>query len=77
MLRQYDMIDYYDEATGLTAMMRTTAFPAAESALLLARKKIRPKGVLAAEQVLDGEAYIRALRGRGMAIREIEAEEKS
>jgi lysine 6-dehydrogenase len=75
-LRQYDMLDFYDEETGLTSMMRTTAFPAAEAALLLARGRIARKGVLAAESVLDGGEYIRALRGRGMAIREIEAEER-
>lgn len=75
-LRQYDMVDYFDEDTGLTAMMRTTAFPASESALMLARRQVSETGVLAAERVLPGDAYLRALRGRGMDIREIEAEEK-
>ena len=55
--RVYEMIDFFDEATGMTAMMRTTAFPAAESALLLARGGVAAKGVLAAEQVIDGGAY--------------------
>lgn len=72
-LRQYDLIDRYDEATGLTAMMRTTAFPAAESALVLARGGCPRQGVLAAEEVLDGAAYIRALRQRDIAITETEA----
>jgi lysine 6-dehydrogenase len=76
-LRQYDLIDFYDEATGLTSMMRTTAFPASESALMLARGAIGQKGVLAAETVIPGEAYIRALRGRGMKIREVEATERA
>jgi lysine 6-dehydrogenase len=72
-LRQYDMIDYYDEATGLTAMMRTTAFPASESALLLARRRIPQRGVLAAEQAIPGAEYLLRLRERGLAIREIES----
>ncbi len=72
-LRQYDMIDYYDEATGLTAMMRTTAFPAAESALLLARGAIGAKGVPAPEEVIPGATYLRALRARGMQITETES----
>jgi len=74
-LRQYEMIDYYDEATGLTAMMRGTAFPAAESALLLARRKISQVGVLPAETVIPGTEYLRALRARGLAIREVETVE--
>jgi lysine 6-dehydrogenase len=72
-LRQYDMYDTYDEETGLTSMMRTTAFPASESALMLARREIGATGVLAAETVIPGTAYIRALRARGMKIRETEA----
>lgn len=72
-LRQYDMIDYYDEPTGLTAMMRTTAFPAAESALLLARGAIAVKGVPAPEEVIPGGEYLRALRARGMRITEVES----
>ena len=71
-LRQYELIDRYDEASGLTSMMRTTAFPAAESALVLARGECRQQGVLPAELVLDGAAYLRALRGRGIAIKETE-----
>jgi len=74
-LRQYEMIDWYDEATGLTSMMRTTAFPAAESALVLARGGCGRHGVLAAELALDGGAYLRALQARGMEIREVEAVE--
>jgi lysine 6-dehydrogenase len=75
-LRQYDLVDYYDERTGMTAMMRTTAFPAAESALLLARGMIRERGVLAAETAVEGSEYLRRLRARGISIREIEAEER-
>jgi lysine 6-dehydrogenase len=75
-LRQYDMVDFFDEATGLTAMMRTTAFPASESALLLGRRMIPQRGVLAAEQVIPGAEYLRRLRERGLAIREIESTER-
>jgi lysine 6-dehydrogenase len=67
------MIDYYDEPTGLTAMMRTTAFPAAESALLLARGDVAVKGVPAPEEVIPGAAYLSALRARGMRITEVES----
>jgi lysine 6-dehydrogenase len=72
-VRQYDMIDYYDEETGLTSMMRTTAFPAAESALMLARGDIARKGMPAPEEVIPGGAYLQALRARGMKITEVES----
>ncbi len=49
-------------------MMRTTAFPTAETALLLARGQIEERGVLAAETVVPGDRYVRALRARGMRI---------
>jgi lysine 6-dehydrogenase len=70
--RRFDLLDYFDEKTGLTAMMRTTAFPASETALLLARGQIEQRGVLAAETVVPGEPYVRALRARGMRIRDSE-----
>jgi lysine 6-dehydrogenase len=72
-VRRYDLVDYFDEKTGLTAMMRTTAFPTAETALLLARGRIEPHGVLAAESVVPGDPYLRALRARGLLIRETES----
>ena len=53
-------------------MMRTTAFPTSETALLLARGRIEERGVLAAESVVPGEPYVRSLRARGMRIRESE-----
>lgn len=39
---QYDLFDRHDEATGFTAMERTTAFPAALVAYMQARKIIQP-----------------------------------
>lgn len=74
LVRRYDLIDFFDEKTGLTAMMRTTAYPAAESALLLARGTITERGVLAAESVVPGEPYLRALRARGLRIQEKETQ---
>lgn len=40
--RQYDLLDRQDERTGLTAMERTTAFPAALVAFMQARRQIEP-----------------------------------
>lgn len=66
--RNYEMIDFFDESTGLTAMMRTTAFPASEVALMLARGQIADRGVLRAEQVVPGALYLKALQARGLPI---------
>ncbi|MCB9462899.1 MAG: saccharopine dehydrogenase NADP-binding domain-containing protein [Candidatus Eisenbacteria bacterium] len=74
LVRRYDLLDFFDEKTGLTAMMRTTAYPAAESALLLARGTIEQRGVLLAEEVVPGEPYLRALRARGLRIQEKETQ---
>ena len=66
----YEMIDTCDEATGHTAMMRTTAFPAAEVALMLARGQVEKKGAVPQERCLDVEAFCAALAGRGITITE-------
>src|SRR5436305_12094547 len=46
---RYDIIDRADEH-GLSAMMRTTAFPAAIVALMMARGQIEQKGALPQER---------------------------
>jgi len=38
---RYDIIDRFDPETGLSAMMRTTAFPASIVALMMARGRPR------------------------------------
>ncbi|TFF91587.1 saccharopine dehydrogenase, partial [Candidatus Thorarchaeota archaeon] len=65
---EYNMIDYYDEDTGLTSMMRTTAFPAATIAVMLADGTIEEKGVLPPERVVPPEPFIEALGERGIEI---------
>lgn len=74
-IHRYEMLDYFDAKSGLTAMMRTTAFPVAETALMLARGQIAQHGVLLAETVVPGEAYVRALRSRGLRLRETRSSE--
>jgi saccharopine dehydrogenase-like NADP-dependent oxidoreductase len=45
----YDLYDEYDAATGQSSMARTTAFPCAIVARMLARGEITEKGVLPPE----------------------------
>jgi lysine 6-dehydrogenase len=57
----YELIDYYDVATQMTAMMRTTAFPTSVIAQMLAQGRITRRGVFPPEEIVPGEALIREL----------------
>jgi lysine 6-dehydrogenase len=61
---RYDIIDRYDAATGLSAMMRTTAFPAAIVALMMARGQIETKGALPQERCVPPEQFMQELAAR-------------
>ena len=61
---QYQCIDYQDHESGLTAMMRTTAFPAAIILQMLIRREITDKGVLRQEVSVPGVKFIRELEKR-------------
>jgi len=65
----YQIIDLYDESTGLTSMMRTTSFPAALAALMMADGRITERGVLTPERCIPPEPFIEGLRERGIDIK--------
>jgi lysine 6-dehydrogenase len=67
---RYDIVDRYDEATGLSAMMRTTAFPASIVALMMARGQTTAKGALPQERCIPPEAFMRELAARGIKVEE-------
>jgi lysine 6-dehydrogenase len=64
----YELIDYYDESTDMTAMMRTTAFPTSVIAQMLAQGDITAKGVLLPEQCVPGDLLIKRLEQRRIHI---------
>lgn len=66
---RYQLIDYADPKTGLTAMMRTTGFSAAIVALLLGRGQVLSKGVLPGERAIPTKRFIQELRRRGFDLR--------
>ena len=66
---EYEVIDYFDETTGLTSMMRTTSFPAAVTAMMMADGRISERGVLTPERCIPPELFIRELRSRGIDIK--------
>jgi lysine 6-dehydrogenase len=57
----YELIDYYDVSTQMTAMMRTTAFPTSVIAQMLAQGRVTRRGVFPPEEIVPGEALIREL----------------
>lgn len=61
---RYDIIDRSDPETGLSAMMRTTAFPASIVALMMARNQTASKGALPQERCIPPDAFMSELAAR-------------
>ena len=67
---RYEIIDEYDEENGVSAMMRTTAFPASIIAQMMARGQTLEKGAIPQERAIDPEPFVRELERRNIRIRE-------
>jgi len=65
---RYDIIDRQDPETGLSAMMRTTAFPASIVALMMARNQTTSKGALPQEKCIPPDAFMDELAARKILI---------
>jgi lysine 6-dehydrogenase len=64
---QVDLVDRYDDATGFTAMERTTGWHAAIVAGMLARGET-PVGAVPLEIAVPGERFVAEARRRGFSI---------
>lgn len=64
----YEMIDYADSSTGLSAMMRGTSFPASIITLMMARGQT-PAGAIRQELAVDAEMFIEEFLKRGMPLK--------
>ena len=62
----FDCIDLYDPKTKLTAMQRTTGFPVAIIAQMLATGKISEKGVIPQELAVPGDSFLAELESRNI-----------
>jgi lysine 6-dehydrogenase len=62
----YEIVDRQDSKTGLTAMMRTTAFPAAIIAWMAAAGQISVKGVKPQEVAVNPSLFLPQLKKRGI-----------
>lgn len=61
---RYDIIDRHDPETGLSAMMRTTAFPASIVALMMARGQTTSRGALPQERCIPPDLFMEELAKR-------------
>jgi lysine 6-dehydrogenase len=70
---RYDIVDMLDEATGLSAMMRTTAFPASIIAQMMARDEVLMRGATPQEKAIDPDKFVAELDRRNIkiAVREL------
>ncbi len=67
---RYDIIDKFDEQTGLSAMMRTTAFPASIIAQMMAKGEVLMRGATPQEKAIDAEKFVAELARRNINIQE-------
>lgn len=64
----YDLLDYYDPTHHITAMMRTTGYSLAVTALMQADGRVQLKGVHTPDEAMPAEAYIAELARHGIDI---------
>lgn len=69
---RYDIVDKLDEATGMSAMMRTTAFPASIIAQMMAAGDVIDRGATPQEKAIDPERFVAELARREIKIVETE-----
>ncbi len=67
----WQLLDYFDEAHGISAMMRTTGYSLAITGLMQADGRIIAKGVRTPDEAVPFQAYVDELAKRGIEIREI------
>jgi len=65
----YTMIDEYDRRTGLTSMMRTTAWPASVVLQMMATGSIPKRGGIRQELDVPADLFLREMSRRGVKIR--------
>ena len=67
----WQLLDYYDEATGISAMMRTTGYSLAITGLMQADGRISAAGTHTPDEAVPFRAYVDELKRRGVEIREV------
>jgi lysine 6-dehydrogenase len=65
----FDLLDYFDESTGLSAMERTTGFSLSITGQLQAQRRVRGAGVMTPDFAVPPDLYIEELQARNIQIR--------
>ena len=66
--RRFDLVDRYDEANGISAMMRTTGYSLSITGQMQVRREVGSAGVWTPDECIPAEAYIAELRRRGIGL---------
>jgi lysine 6-dehydrogenase len=67
----WEMVDYYDEENGISAMERSTGYSLSITGQMQALGEIGKAGVFTPDEAVPAEKYIRELAARGVMIREM------
>jgi lysine 6-dehydrogenase len=67
----WQLLDYYDEATGISAMMRTTGYSLAITGVMQVDGRITATGVHTPDEAVPFQAYVEELRRRGVVLQEV------
>jgi lysine 6-dehydrogenase len=67
----WELLDYYDEARGISAMMRTTGYSLSITGLMQGDGRITGRGVQTPDEAVPFAAYVHELGKRGVEIREL------
>jgi lysine 6-dehydrogenase len=67
----WELVDRYDAARGISAMMRTTGFSLSVTGQMQARGEVAPAGVHTPDECMPAEKYVAELRTRGIDLKEI------
>ena len=68
---RYDLLDRYDPETGVTAMMRTTGYSLAITALMQVDGRIESKGVFTPDECVPASTYLEELNTSGVEVRRV------
>src|SRR5216684_3884286 len=67
----WQLLDYYDETTGISAMMRTTGYSLAITGVMQVDGRIRATGVHTPDEAVPFHDYVDELKRRGVEIQEV------
>ena len=67
----WQLLDYYDEARGVSAMMRTTGYSLSITSVMQVDGRISAKGVHTPDEAVPFGEYVTELAKRGIDIREL------